>query len=91
MSALTLGVLFQGLLAVEALATSSTSTLTVDGWTSLGCYTDNVSGRALSYGLAVPGGPTALTIEICLSGCKALGYIYAGVEYSDECCVLSPV
>jgi glucan 1,3-beta-glucosidase len=56
------------------------------GWTSLGCYTDNVRGRALENGLQVPGGSGAMTVELCEATCKAAGYALAGVEYSGECC-----
>jgi glucan 1,3-beta-glucosidase len=57
------------------------------GWSFLGCYTDNVYGRALLHGLAVPGGHSAMTIELCEAACKANGYILAGLEYSGECCM----
>lgn len=56
------------------------------GWTFLGCYTDSVSARSLPYGVGVPGGPAAMTIELCQSTCLAAGYSLAGVEYADECC-----
>jgi glucan 1,3-beta-glucosidase len=56
------------------------------GWIFLGCYTDNVGGRTLMNGLKVPGGPSAMTIELCEPTCNAAGYILAGVEYSGECC-----
>ena len=65
---------------------SSSPTGVQSGWTFTGCYTDNVSGRTLTYGIPAPGGPSAMTVEACLSGCQALGYKYAGVEYADECC-----
>ncbi|RFU31980.1 hypothetical protein B7463_g4374, partial [Scytalidium lignicola] len=55
------------------------------GWSSLGCYTDSVNARSLSYAAGVPGGPTAMTVELCESTCLAAGYSYAGVEYADEC------
>lgn len=55
-------------------------------WTFLGCYTDNVSGRALPNGEAVPGGTNAMTNEICQSTCLAAGYSIAGTEYAGECC-----
>jgi glucan 1,3-beta-glucosidase len=57
------------------------------GWSFLGCYTDNVYGRALLHGLQVPGGHSAMTIELCEATCKANGYILAGLEYSGECCM----
>jgi hypothetical protein len=56
------------------------------GWTLLGCYTDSVSARSLPYAAGVPGGPTAMTNELCQSTCLAAGYSLAGTEYSDECC-----
>jgi glucan 1,3-beta-glucosidase len=56
------------------------------GWTLLGCYTDSVSARSLPYGAGVPGGPSAMTNELCQSTCLAASYKLAGTEYSDECC-----
>ena len=55
-------------------------------WTALGCYTDNVSGRALPNSVSVPGGSTAMTNELCQSACQAAGYSIAGTEYAGECC-----
>ncbi len=55
-------------------------------WTLLGCYTDSVSARSLPYAAGVPGGPSAMTNELCQSTCAAAGYTLAGTEYSDECC-----
>lgn len=56
------------------------------GWTFLGCYSDNVSARTLKNGLQVPGGASAMTVELCEATCIAAGYVLAGVEYSGECC-----
>jgi hypothetical protein len=56
------------------------------GWTSLGCYTDNVSGRALTYGASVPGGSGAMTNGACQTACLAAGFEIAGTEYAGECC-----
>ena len=72
-------------------STTSTASPTggSSGWTFLGCYTDNVSGRALPNGESVPGGASAMTIELCQSTCLGLGYSLAGVEYADECCKCS--
>lgn len=66
-------------------STSPTSTAVPTGWVLLGCYTDNVSGRALPDGIPAPGGPTNMTVQNCQAGCQALGYTLAGVEYADEC------
>ncbi|KAF8259546.1 copper radical oxidase [Lactarius quietus] len=53
------------------------------GWTSLGCYSDNVNGRALtaaSYTSA-----TDMTVENCVNYCNGQNFIYAGIEYAQEC------
>ena len=55
-------------------------------WESLGCYIDNVSGRALPNGEAVPGGANAMTNELCQAACLNAGFSYAGTEYGQECC-----
>ena len=68
--------------SASASATASASS----GWNFRGCYTDNVSGRTLSHGEAVPGGASAMTVEACQTVCQGLGYVLAGVEYADECC-----
>lgn len=59
---------------------------TRDGWSSLGCFTDNVSGRALPNGVSVPGGSGSMTNEACQTACLAAGYKVAGTEYGGECC-----
>ncbi len=56
------------------------------GWTFLGCYIDNVSGRALPNGEQVAGGTNAMTNELCESTCLAAGFLIAGTEYAGECC-----
>lgn len=61
---------------------------TRDSWTSIGCYTDNVSGRALPNGESVPGGSAAMTNELCQSACQDAGFTMAGTEYGGECCKL---
>lgn len=55
-------------------------------WNFLGCYTDNVSGRALPNALSIPGGSAAMTNEACQTACTAAGFSIAGTEYSGECC-----
>jgi hypothetical protein len=53
------------------------SILTID-------YSDNVGGiRTLSSNSEAG---DYMTEETCINFCNGLGYIYAGVEYSDECC-----
>ncbi|TQV98829.1 hypothetical protein V2A60_007475 [Cordyceps javanica] len=54
-------------------------------WKPLGCYTDNVSGRALPYSPVTPGGNSAMTNEGCQNACQSAGYVIAGTEYAGEC------
>ncbi|PQE04599.1 hypothetical protein CJF30_00004400 [Rutstroemia sp. NJR-2017a BBW] len=54
-------------------------------WTSVGCYADNVGGRALPNTAAVPGGTNAMTNELCQAACQAAGFTLAGTEYGGEC------
>ncbi len=62
---------------------SATGGNPLPGWTFLGCYTDNVSGRALPTMETVSGGTTN---EGCQSACLAAGFSIAGTEYAGECC-----
>lgn len=55
-------------------------------WKSLGCYTDNASGRALPYSVVTPGGDAAMTNEACQNACQSADYSIAGTEYAGECC-----
>jgi hypothetical protein len=55
----------------------------LSGWTFLGCYTDNVSGRALPMMEPVSRG---VTNEGCQNACLAAGYSIAGTKYAGECC-----
>jgi hypothetical protein len=61
------------------------------GRTMLTRYREGTSGRALTNGVAVTGGSTALSVTLCVSACKNAGYSMAGVEYADECCKFSLV
>jgi hypothetical protein len=59
------------------------STTLPSTWTYQGCYTDP-GPRTLagpSYANA-----TGMTEETCIAYCNTQGYIYAGTEYSQECC-----
>ena len=47
------------------------------GWSSKGCYSDNVNARALNGKTYADG---AMTQESCISFCINNGYAYAGVE-----------
>lgn len=66
-------------------SSSSTPSPAAKKWSLLGCYTDSVSARTLSVGMAVPGGAGAITVEACQSACQGAGYSLAGVEYAQEC------
>lgn len=64
-----------------AAATASTS----NGWASIGCFSDSVQARTLTYAQGVPNGPGGMTVEQCTSACQLGGYSLAGVEYAQEC------
>lgn len=66
--------------------TTSSSPPKQTGWSSLGCYSDNVNGRTLANQVQVPGGASAMSVEACEAACKSAGYTIAGLEYSGECC-----
>ena len=51
-------------------------------WVSLGCYTDQPYERTLTTVGTYDG---LLTIAKCLASCQAAGFVYAGMEYHDEC------
>ncbi|KAH9987623.1 copper radical oxidase [Russula compacta] len=53
------------------------------GWTEVGCYTDNVASRTLTS--ATYTDTTDMTVENCVNFCNNQHYIYAGVEYGQEC------
>lgn len=55
-----------------------------NGWLFSGCYEDSVSNRVLRLSTLADQG-ASMTIRTCLNACGALGYIYAGLEYSQEC------
>jgi hypothetical protein len=52
------------------------------GWNALGCYTDTQASRTLNTTEYLN---VAMTIEVCTSACQTAGFIYAGLEYADEC------
>jgi len=53
------------------------------GWAADGCYTDNVAARTLTS--AGYTDTTNMTVENCVNFCNKQNYIYAGVEYGQEC------
>lgn len=56
-------------------------------WTSLGCYTDNVSKRTLLKQISMGSGVDPYTNQACQRVCLAAGFTYAGTEYATQCCV----
>lgn len=63
--------------------TTSASPSSSNGWTYLGCYVDALNPRTLPWGGATM--PNGVTVEGCESNCTANSYVYAGVEYGNEC------
>nr|XP_036580691.1 WSC domain-containing protein [Colletotrichum truncatum]KAF6788686.1 WSC domain-containing protein [Colletotrichum truncatum] len=55
----------------------------VGDWSSIGCYSEGTTGRALEYG--VHNINDGMTVAKCTSACEKAGYILAGLEYSGEC------
>jgi hypothetical protein len=51
------------------------------GYTSIGCYTEGTNSRAL------PNEKTMVnsTVAVCVAACATSKYIYAGLEYGEEC------
>ncbi|KAG4434028.1 hypothetical protein IFR05_010482 [Cadophora sp. M221] len=53
----------------------------VGGYTSIGCYTESTTGRALPNGKTI----ASKTVALCVAACSASNYVYAGLEYGGEC------
>ncbi|KAK1239930.1 hypothetical protein MKX08_007372 [Trichoderma sp. CBMAI-0020] len=53
----------------------------LDGYSSIGCYTEATDARALANFMDT----TNKTVANCIEACKANSYIYAGLEYGGEC------
>nr|XP_019051361.1 hypothetical protein I302_01810 [Kwoniella bestiolae CBS 10118]OCF30291.1 hypothetical protein I302_01810 [Kwoniella bestiolae CBS 10118] len=63
-------------------ATFLPDNLVPDGWSNVGCVVDDQSNRALNGGAFTS---TNNTIQNCVKTCSSRGYVYAGVEYGQEC------
>ncbi|KAF3391643.1 WSC domain-containing protein [Penicillium rolfsii] len=50
-------------------------------WQSIGCYSDTTLKRTLAQSFNVAGN----TVEKCQAVCQANGYIYAGMEFGNQC------
>ncbi|KXN83001.1 Putative fungistatic metabolite, partial [Leucoagaricus sp. SymC.cos] len=56
----------------------------LNSWTSLGCYIDNLAnGRTLNAASAASG--DSMTIESCIRFCDSKGFIYAGTGFGVNC------
>ncbi|KAJ6475668.1 beta-1,3 exoglucanase precursor-like protein, partial [Mycena vulgaris] len=55
---------------------------TVGSWEYNGCFSDNVTSRALPHEEIISGGAT---VETCTAACKASGFGVAGLELGLEC------
>ncbi|KAJ7591598.1 hypothetical protein C8J56DRAFT_1137522 [Mycena floridula] len=75
-----LGLVSVVLLLLESV--SSQNPAQIGDWVNIGCYSDNVSGRALTTGnLGLP----STTNEACTSACFSRGFRFSGTEFSAEC------
>ncbi|KAF7355773.1 hypothetical protein MSAN_01495300 [Mycena sanguinolenta] len=54
----------------------------VGPWSYAGCFPDSVSARQLPNQQIIPGG---VTVESCTSACQAGGFVFAGLEFGQEC------
>lgn len=55
-------------------------------WNYTGCYTEATSGRALPSAFLYGTADTLnMTLEACVSYCRAQGYGLAGAEYAQQC------
>lgn len=55
----------------------------VDDYTSLSCYTDSQTARTLSE--FEPTSDNIVFVRSCVDTCLQKGFLYAGVEYGEEC------
>lgn len=51
----------------------------VNGYNSIGCYTEGTNGRALPVGKT-----TTDTVASCIDACGSGSYTYAGIEYGGK-------
>jgi hypothetical protein len=58
------------------------TTVNPSTWINMGCYVD--VGRTLSQGGYNDN--NAMTVESCITYCASIGYVYAGTEYTSQCC-----
>ncbi|KFX91560.1 hypothetical protein O988_07700 [Pseudogymnoascus sp. VKM F-3808] len=54
-------------------------------WTSVGCFTDSQTARALAVRMTLPNEKTVMTPKLCTDACYAAGYRLSGLEYGSQC------
>ncbi|KAI0843136.1 putative glyoxal oxidase [Hypoxylon sp. FL0890] len=64
-------------------ATGPQPNVGIANWTHIGCYSEGITGRGLTYGAAIPS--AQMNAANCTAACSAAGYILAGTEYGGEC------
>ena len=64
-------------------AATQTAGTIPSGWSSISCYTDNVSSRTLAQKISLDA--STVTIESCINACQSAGYSVAGLEFANEC------
>lgn len=58
---------------------------TVNGYSYLGCFSDDASNRSLTHVMHNSDTSQVMTVELCTSSCNSAGYTYAGLEFGGEC------
>ncbi|KAH6720098.1 WSC domain-containing protein [Leptodontidium sp. MPI-SDFR-AT-0119] len=57
---------------------------TISDYQKLGCYSEGSVGRSLAWRQDQVSG-TTMTVEKCLTACKAGGFSFTGIEFASEC------
>ncbi|KAH7418127.1 WSC domain-containing protein [Cadophora sp. MPI-SDFR-AT-0126] len=57
---------------------------TISDYVKLGCYSEGSVGRSLAWRQDQVNA-TTMTVESCLTACKAGGYSFSGLEFASEC------
>ncbi|KAH7360449.1 WSC domain-containing protein [Rhexocercosporidium sp. MPI-PUGE-AT-0058] len=57
---------------------------TISDYQKLGCYQESTMGRSLAWRQDQVNA-TTMTVEGCLTACKAGGYSFSGLEFASEC------
>ncbi|KAG4436351.1 hypothetical protein IFR05_008172 [Cadophora sp. M221] len=57
---------------------------TISDYQKLGCYSEGSMGRSLAWRQDQVNG-SAMTVQKCLTACKAGGFSFTGIEFASEC------